>query len=305
MAKSRYAPPARYATPVSELEHHFIEVNGVRLHYAAQGEGPLVILLHGFPECWYSWRHQMPALADAGFRAVAPDMRGYNLSDKPKRGYDIETLVDDVVALGRALGGGDARVHLAGHDWGGVVAWQVAWRHPGLLKSLTIMNAPHPSAFAQHARRSPRQMLKSSYMLFFQAPRLPEWALTRNRAAAIANAFRRAAARPDAFSEADLDVYREAMLRPGAATATLNYYRQAIRQGSKVLPATPIAVPTLVLWGEDDPVLGSNLNDDLERWVKNVTIRTIAGCGHWTQQERPDVVTREMLDWLRRARAWP
>ena len=290
---------------MGELKHHFIEVNGVRLHYAAQGEGPLVILLHGFPECWYSWRYQLPALADAGFRAVAPDMRGYNLSDKPKRGYDIETLVDDVVALGHALGGEDARVHLAGHDWGGGVAWQVAWRHPGFLKSLTIMNAPHPTAFAQRARRSPAQMLKSSYMLFFQAPRLPEWALTRNRAAAVANAFRRAAASPDAFSDADLDVYREAMLRPGAATATLNYYRQAIRQGSKVLPATAIVVPTLVLWGEDDPVLGVGLNDDLERWVKNVTIIRIPDCGHWTQQERPDVVTREMLDWLRRARAWP
>jgi pimeloyl-ACP methyl ester carboxylesterase len=296
---------ARYAIAVREIDHHFVEVNGVRLHYAEQGEGPLVILLHGFPECWYSWRHQIPALADAGFRAVAPDMRGYNLSDKPKRGYDIETLVSDIVALAHALEDDNARVHLAGHDWGGVIAWQAAWRHPGLLRSLTIMNAPHPTAFARHARRSPRQVLKSSYMFFFQAPRIPEWALTRNRAAAVGNAFRRAAFNPAAFTDADLDVYREAMLTPGAATATLNYYRQAIRQGVRVLPSTSIVVPTLVLWGENDPVLGARLNDALEEWVKNVTIRHIPECGHWTQQERPGVVTDEMLDWLRRARTWP
>lgn len=283
-----------------DLEHRFIDVQGVRLHYVEQGEGPLVILLHGFPECWYSWRHQLPALAAAGFRAVAPDMRGYNLSDKPKRGYDIDTLAGDVAALGRALAPGDGGVHLAGHDWGGGVAWQVAWRHPAFLRSLAILNAPHPAAFARHARRSPRQLLKSSYMLFFQAPRVPEWVLTRNRAAAVASAFRKSAARPEAFTEADLEVYREAILRPGAATAAVNYYRQALRRGTKALPSSPIVVPTLVLWGEDDPVLGRELNDGLDEWVKNLTIKWIADCGHWTQQERPDVVTSEMLGWLRR-----
>jgi len=283
-----------------DLEHRFIDVQGVRLHYVEQGEGPLVILLHGFPECWYSWRHQLPALAAAGFRAVAPDMRGYNLSDKPKRGYDIDTLAGDVAALGRALAPGDGGVHLAGHDWGGGVAWQVAWRHPAFLRSLVILNAPHPAAFARHARRSPRQLLKSSYMLFFQAPRVPEWVLTRNRAAAVASAFRKSAARPEAFTEADLEVYREAILRPGAATAAVNYYRQALRRGTKALPSSPIVVPTLVLWGEDDPVLGRELNDGLDEWVKNLTIKWIADCGHWTQQERPDVVTSEMLGWLRR-----
>jgi pimeloyl-ACP methyl ester carboxylesterase len=283
-----------------ELAHRFIEVNGVRLHYVDQGEGPLVILLHGFPECWYSWRHQLPAFAAAGFRVVAPDMRGYNLSDKPKRGYDAASLVADVVGLGRALAGADARIHLAGHDWGGGVAWQVAWREPAFLRSLTILNAPHPAAFARHARRSPRQMLKSSYMLVFQAPRMPEWLLTRNGAAAVASAFGRSAARPEAFTAADLEVYREAILRPGAARAAINYYRQAFRQGTKALPSSPIVVPTLVLWGEDDPVLGRELNEGLGEWVKEFTIRWIADCGHWTQQEQPDVVTSEMLGWLRR-----
>ncbi|MEX0750685.1 MAG: alpha/beta fold hydrolase, partial [Dehalococcoidia bacterium] len=187
-----------------DVRHRFIEVNNVRLHCAEQGEGPTVILLHGFPECWYSWGRQLPALAAAGYHAIAPDMRGYNLSDKPKRGYDIESLVSDVVELARAIAPGDRRVHLVGHDWGGAVAWQVAWRYPSLLHSLTVMNAPHPAAYARYVRRSPGQMLKSSYMLFFQAPWLPEFVLTRKGAAAIASAFRRSTKRAEAFSAADL-----------------------------------------------------------------------------------------------------
>jgi pimeloyl-ACP methyl ester carboxylesterase len=287
------------------LEHRFVELNGVRFHYVEQGEGPLVILLHGFPECWYSWRLQMPELARAGFRAVAPDMRGYNLTDKPARGYNIESLVGDVVALARALGGDRSTIHLVGHDWGGIVAWQVAWRHPELLRSLTILNAPHPAAFARFARRSLRQMLRSSYMLFFQAPLIAEWALTRRNASAIGSAFRRGAFTASAFDDADLDVYRAAFLRAGAATAAINYYRQAFRQGTKVLPTAPIETPAMVLWGEDDPALSSEMNDELAGWVKNLTIKFVLRCGHWTQQERPDVVTREMLDWLSRVDAQP
>lgn len=282
-----------------ETRHRFIEANGIRFHVAEAGEGPLVLLLHGFPECWYSWRHLLSALAGAGYHAVAPDMRGYNLTDKPRRGYDIATLVEDVAALVEALAGPGARAHVIGHDWGGVVAWQAAWRRPDIVRSLTVMNAPHPRAFADYLRRSPLQMVKSSYMLFFGIPRLPEWLLTRRRARAIAGAFRRSARRQDAFSAADLAVYREAMLRPGAATATLNYYRQAVRQGRRVLPDSPIEdVPVLVLWGRDDPVLRRESNRDLRRWVRCLTVREIPDCGHWTQQEQPDAVRREVLGWL-------
>ena len=277
--------------------HRFIEANGIRFHYVEEGEGPLVLLLHGFPECWYSWRKQLPVLAAAGYRAVAPDMRGYNLTDKPKSGYNIESLVDDVEALAHALG--ESQIHLVGHDWGAIVAWQVAWRKPELLRSLTIMNVPHPTAFARYLRSHPRQMLKSIYMLLFQIPRLPERVLTRNRAAAIGRAFRDAAGHPDAFSDADVDVYREAFLRPGVARSSLNYYRQAIRQGLGVLPDSPIRVPTLVLWGEDDPVLEQALNDDLGRWVDDFTFKPIPGCGHWTQQEAPEIVNTELLAWLK------
>lgn len=281
----------------AQQQHRFIDANGIRFHYVEQGSGPLVLLLHGFPECWYSWRHQLPALAAAGYRAVAPDMRGYNLTDKPERGYNIESLVDDVEALVHALG--EERAHLAGHDWGGIVAWQVAWRKPDLLRSLSTLNAPHPAAFARYLRSHPRQMLKSVYMALFQMPRLPERALTRNNASAIATAFRRSAGRPGVFSDTDLDLYREAFLRPGAARGSLDYYRQAFQQGPSVLPDSPIRVPTMVLWGEADPVLNQGMNAALSRWVADLTFTPIPGCGHWTQQEAPDVVNTELLAWLR------
>lgn len=167
------------------------------------------------------------------------------------------------------------------------------------------MNAPHPSAFAQYARRSPAQLVSSSYMLFFQLPWLPELVMSRGRAAAVAAGFRRAAVRRDAFTEADLEVYREAFLRPGAARCTLNYYRQAVRQGTRALPKDPVVVPTLVLWGEGDPVLHAGMNGRLGEWVRNLTFRSIPDCGHWTQQERPDVVNPELVAWLRAHGAYP
>jgi pimeloyl-ACP methyl ester carboxylesterase len=279
-------------------EHRFLTANGVRFHYVTQGRGELVLLLHGFPECWYSWRHQVPSLAAAGYRVVAPDMRGYNLTDKPRGGYNIESLVDDVVAIAHELG--EERAHVAGHDWGGIVAWQTAWRHPEFVRSLAVLNAPHPTAFARYVRRSPRQMLNSTYVLFFQVPRLPERLLTRRGASAIPSAFRRSAVRPDAFTDADLEVFRQAMLRPGAARATLAYYRQAVRQGPAVLPDSPITVPTLVLWGTGDPILRQESNRALEAWVTDLEFKAIEDCGHWTQQEQPETVNRELLAWLGR-----
>lgn len=277
--------------------HRFVEANGIRMHVAEQGRGPLVLLLHGFPECWYSWRAQLPALASAGFHAVAPDLRGYHLTDKPRDGYNIETLVDDVIALREQLDPGRP-MHLVGHDWGGVIAWQVAWRHPEALRSLAITNAPHPTAFAEYVRRSPSQMRKSAYMLFFQLPGLPRHVLTRRDASAVASAFRRSAVRPAVFSDADLAVYRLALLRPGAARSAVEYYRQAVRQGRRALPSTSITVPTLVLWGTGDPVLAAAGNKRLTEYVNDITIRHLDGCGHWTQQEQPNVVNRELLAWL-------
>lgn len=160
------------------------------------------------------------------------------------------------------------------------------------------MNAPHPTAFGGYLRGNVKQVFKSSYMFLFQVPGLPEWILTRRRAAAVAVAFRRNARRPDVFSSEDLDVYREAMLRPSAASCTLAYYRQAVREGARAWPTSPIDVPTLVLWGEDDPVLQQGMNDSLGDWVNDLTFRSIPDCGHWTQQEQPDAVNRELVAWL-------
>jgi pimeloyl-ACP methyl ester carboxylesterase len=263
-------------------------VNGIRLHWVEQGRGPLVVLLHGFPEFWYSWRHQLPVLAEH-YRVVAPDMRGYNLSEKPAKGYDLATLTDDVLALVHHFD--EERAFIAGHDWGGMVAWVFAIRFPESTRKLAILNAPHPGRFREAVRR-PRQLLRSSYVFFFQTPVLSELVLGANRCWLLANAMRRTARHKHAFSPQDLERYREAMSRPGALTGGLRYYRAA-RLGS--LPADlTVRVPTLILWGEHDVALGVELTEGLERWVRELTVQRM-DCGHWTQQELPEEVSRRML----------
>jgi pimeloyl-ACP methyl ester carboxylesterase len=271
--------------------HHEQIVNGIRLHWVEQGTGPLVLLLHGFPEFWYSWRRQIPVLAER-FRVVAPDLRGYNLSEKPPTGYDLNTLSDDVRELVRALG--EERAHVVGHDWGGGVAWAYAMRFPEATGKLAVLNAPHPARFLEAARR-PRQLLRSSYMIFFQLPLVPEALLGANRAWAIARMLRRTAVRTEAFSDEDLERYREAMSRPGALRSALNYYR-AIRPNRLPQDLT-VRAPTLVLWGVHDQALGRELTEGLERWVPDLTVRHL-DCGHWTQQELPEEVNEALLEFL-------
>ena len=281
--------------------HHQAVVNGIRLHWVEQGRGPLVVLLHGFPEFWYSWRRQIPVLAER-FRVVAPDLRGYNRSEKPASGYDLATLSDDLLALIRALGEEGAAI--VGHDWGGVIAWDFARRYPGATHKLVVMNAPHPLRFQEEWRR-PRQLLRSSYALFFQLPRLPELLLGANRCRLLVSLMRRSAVRKEAFSDEDLERYREAMSQPGALTCALNYYRAAFRRWRR-LERPPregrVQAPTLMLWGTHDPALGNELTYGLERWVPNLTIHYLE-CGHWTQQERSDQVNRYLLEFLQEAGA--
>lgn len=266
-------------------------VNGIRLHWVEQGRGPLVVLLHGFPEFWYSWRHQIPALA-AARRVVAPDMRGYNLSEKPPRGYDPLTLSDDVRALVRELG--EERAAIVGHDWGGVIAWAYAIRYPEATEKLAILNAPHPGRFMEAVRR-PRQLLRSSYVFFFQTPVLSEAVLGANRAWLIGRMMRASAVNKEAFPDEVLERYREAMSRPGALTGALRYYRNA-RLG-RLPKDLSVKAPTLILWGEHDGALGRELTEGLERWVPDLTVRYL-DCGHWTQQERPEEVNRYLLEFL-------
>lgn len=287
-------PPAS-ATP-GPWSHREASVGGVRLHYVEAGEGPLVVLLHGFPEFWYGWRRQIPALAEAGFRAVAPDMRGYNLSDKPEGvdAYRVERLVEDVAGLVRHLGA--ERAHLVGHDWGGVVAWYFAMLRPELLDRLVVVNAPHPAAFAREIRR-PDQMLASAYAAFFQLPALPEAVLRAGGFALLERVFRAGPARPGAFTDADVERYKEALGRPGALTAALNYYRASVRRRRPEV--RPVAAPTLLVWGEKDPHLVVRLAEGLEEWVPGIRVERLPGASHWVAADEPERLSRLLAGFLR------
>jgi len=290
-----------------EWTHHEGVVNDVRLHWVEQGAGPLVVLLHGFPEFWWGWHRQIPALAAAGFRVVAPDMRGYNLSGKPKgaASYRVSTLVKDVAALIRHLG--EARAHVAGHDWGGVVAWRLAMAHPELVDRLVIANAPHPAVFSRELKR-PRQLLRSWYAMFFQLPLLPEAVFRANGYATLERIFRKGPARPGAFSDDDIRHYKEAMSRPGALTAMLNYYRTFARSlgrrgGSGGGNAARIVTrPTLVIWGERDTALDPHNLDGLEAYVSDLRIERLPGASHWVLADEPECVSELMIGFLRGAR---
>lgn len=281
------------------LRHNYAVVNGVRLHYVETGSGPLVVLLHGFPEFWYSWRHQIEALAPY-FHVVAPDQRGYNLSEKPHgvSAYSTDKLVEDVAALIRHLG--EERAVIVGHDWGGGVAWMFAMNHPEMTERLVVMNCPHPAAMAR-GLRTPRQLLRSWYMFFFQLPVLPELTMRAGNYRAIERSLRGWVHRPGTFTDADIRAYKEAAAQPGALRSAINWYRAMMRSGLRqaLRPMPQITVPTLLIWGEDDRALGKELTHGTERWVPNLTVRYIPNTSHWVQQEQPELVNRYLLEFLR------
>lgn len=284
--------------------HRYATVNGVRLHYVEYGKGPLIVLLHGFPECWYAWRYQLPALAEAGYRVVAPDLRGYNLSDKPKgvAAYRLECLVGDVKALIQALG--EVSAVVVGHDWGGVIAWQLAMTDPHAINKLIILNAPHPQRYLE-ALKTPGQLLRSWYVLFFQLPWLPELLIRGFGFAGLRQRLLNEPVHADASGETSVKVYQQALAHPGALTGALNYYRAGFRSLLKGLrqPVLPIEIPTLVIWGEQDRYLGMDLLEGLEPWVKDLTVERIADASHWVQAEVPERVNERMLRFLRPPRA--
>jgi len=281
-----------------DLQHCEADLGDVRLHYVEVGSGPLVVLLHGFPEFWYSWRHQLPVLAAAGFRVVAPDMRGYNLSSKPRSvaAYRLPRLSGDVARLIHHLGSGKAVV--IGHDWGAVVAWDLAQRYPERVERLVIMNVPHPERFARGLLTC-RQLLRSWYIFFFQIPWLPE-ALTRlGNFAVIRRILQTDPVRPSAFSPSDIGKYMEAIARPGALTAAINYYRAAMRDGLRVLKEfRRIEAPVLVIWGQKDRYLGAELAEPAAKWVPNVRVERLTDASHWVQIDQPARVNALVLDFL-------
>lgn len=262
------------------------------MHYVSAGpeDGPPVILLHGFPEFWYSWRFQIPALARAGYRVISPDQRGYNLSDK-QGPYNASTLVRDIVHLQDALGLSSS--HVVGHDWGGAIAWSFAAAHPGRTQRLVTMNAPHINAYQDALVRHPRQILKSYYIALFQVPRLPEWAIRQNDYALLERAFQSVS--PERMTQRDIALYKEACAQPGALEAMIGWYRAINRSRKAVLN---IDRPSCVIWGERDAFLEKGCNETLGSYVPDLSVHYLPRASHWVQMDLPDEVNRIMLDFL-------
>jgi pimeloyl-ACP methyl ester carboxylesterase len=283
-----------------ELVHRYADLGDVRLHYVEAGEGPLVLLLHGFPQFWYQWRHQVPALVEAGFRVVAPDMRGYNLSEKPPgvRAYRVELLARDVERL--ILACGERTADVVGHDWGATVAWIAAMRHPGRVGRLAILNGPHPARLLD-GLLSPMQLLRSSYAFFFQIPRLPEEVIRAGDFVLLRSVFRRDPVRPGALIAEDIERYIEAIARPGALTASLNYYRVLLRHpGEARALLRRVEAPVLVIWGERDRFLGRRLAEPSRLWVPGLLgVKRLPDASHWVAEDRPLKVNSLLLDFLR------
>lgn len=281
-----------------------LSANGLTFACDVAGDGPDVALcLHGFPESRFSWRFQLPVLAGAGWRAVAPDLRGYGQSSRPegRAAYHIDHLVDDVVGLFDALQ--PRRRLLVAHDWGAIIAWVVAMRRAVPLDGLIIMNVPHPAVFRAVLSSHWPQRLKSWYVLFFQIPWLPEFLLRQRRAEGIANAFSNMAVNKAMFPPEVLEHYRQNALIPGALTAMINYYRANLRILEETAP--PISVPTLMLWGEEDTALDVKLTEGYGPHVSDFSLIRFPKVSHWVQQEAPDTVNQAMLDWLSRKNLQP
>lgn len=274
-----------------DVQHAYIATNGITLHTVQSGpeDGPLLLLLHGYPEFWYGWRHQIPFLTQAGFRVWAPDQRGYNLSQKPSgiAAYNLDQLAADVTGLIDAAG--REQVVLVGHDWGGAVAWSLANKAPERVAKLVILNAPHHAAMKRYVSHNLNQWGRSLYILFFQLPWLPEMALSAGNWWALAQAMK-ASSRPGTFSEVDLGAYRRAWSQPGAMTAMLNWYRALRRVRPQRLPGPRITVPTLLIWGARDTALSRELAPLSIDLCDDGRLVLIEEATHWIQHEEPERV---------------
>lgn len=273
-----------------------VDLPGVRLHVAEAGphDGPLVILLHGFPEFWWSWRHQVASLSRAGYRVVAPDMRGFHRSSSPRgvRPYRIERLTRDVWSLIASYG--RVRASVVGHDWGGLVAWYFAMRFPSAVERLAVLNMPHPRRFAQ-GLRTRDQLFRSRYIAFFSLPFLPEYLLTRDDHGFVRRVFEL-----EGFSAGEVSRFVEAARHSRRMKGPLAYYRALVRDA--VLGRLPtmraIDRPCLVLVGERDRHLSPRLAEPEPDWVPQAKVVRVPGASHWLQQDAPEVVTRHLAAFL-------
>lgn len=271
------------------LRHQRADINGVELHWVEAGEGPLVVLLHGFPEFWYSWRNQIPALVRAGHRVIAPDLRGYNESSKPAgiAAYKMQTVVQDIAAL--IARSGDVPCDVVGHDWGGVAAWFHAMLHPDQVRRLAVLNSPHPVPLRRELRRSREQRLRMWYQLFFNIPWLPDTLL---RLGGLRLMMRRAGR----FTDAELREYARSWRWPGAVRGMLGYYRAMLRTRAELAPLVrPIDVPTLLIWGERDPVFTRATTENFSDYVPNLRVERIAEAGHFVQTDAANRVNELLV----------
>jgi epoxide hydrolase 4 len=280
------------------LEHLTFHNGSIELHAVASGptDGPVAILLHGFPEFWYSWHNQIEPLAYAGFRVIVPDQRGYNLSSKPRgaANYALSHLTSDVLAIADQLGA--EKFFLAGHDWGAAVAWSVALLHSQRISKLAILNVPHPSVMRRYLVTNRRQLRRSWYMFFFQLPFLPEAAFTAfNYRLGVRSLVR--SSRPNTFSSEDLAQYRAAWSQPHALSSMINWYRAAFRYRTK-FPDSTVHVPTRILWGERDAFLLSAMAHDSLRYCDSAELYTFANATHWLQHEEPARVSELLIDFF-------
>ena len=284
---------------IQSLEHVFLPTNGIRLHVVQNGSryGSLVILLHGFPEFWYGWRHQIQPLAEAGFRVWTPDQRGYNLSDKPIgiTAYRLDELAQDVVGLIDAAG--VEKCYLAGHDWGAAVAWWVALRHPERLQKLAILNVPHPAVMMRTLMSSFTQLRRSWYMFFFQIPFLAE-ATLRNEDWQPVVRMLKAGSKPDSFSQHDLEQYRQAWWRKGAFTGMLNWYRAALQIPPDMTGDMSIHVPTLMLWGAHDIALGREMAQPSLDLCDEGKLIFFEDSSHWVHLDESEAVNKHLVEFF-------
>jgi pimeloyl-ACP methyl ester carboxylesterase len=274
------------------VRFEFIPTNGIKLHTAIDGpdDGVPVFLLHGFPEAWFGWEHQIGKLAASGFRVIVPDQRGYNLSDKPEgiSSYTMSCLVGDILGLADALG--HDRFHLAGHDFGAMVGWNLALRHPRRLKRLAIANVPHPAIMRSYLRTHVSQMLKSWYALFFQLPLLPEWFVRAFNWRFLASAL------PSYFTDEELKRYRTAWAVPGAITSMINWYRASLRPSRGGAPPEKVKVPTLILWGQRDPYLSHEMASLSIELCEEGRLVSFEDATHWVLFDKSEEVNQFLIE---------
>ncbi|MEQ8789289.1 MAG: alpha/beta hydrolase [Pirellulaceae bacterium] len=284
---------------MSSLQHCQIETNGVRLHAVVAGPegGPVVIFLHGFPEFWYSWRRQIEHFARAGYRVIVPDQRGYNLSDKPSdiADYSIKQLAGDVAGVIDTVKW--QQVSVVGHDWGGAVAFWLARHRPERVGRLVVINAPHFAVLPAEFRRNFKQLWRSRYMFFMQAPWLPETMYKQANYARLVKALRRTS-RPGTFSDDDIQQYRQAWAQPDALRSMVNWYRALLRHRPKLPDDVDVRVATLLLWGEQDRFLGKELAEASIAHCPHGRLVTFDDATHWLHLEEPQRVNALIEEFL-------